>query len=126
MGAAMSVASAAITTAAPLVVSTPAHDDAWWVAEAVRTGTDWSGVVDAALEMLVAGGILEREPEPMFAWDAPSWRQAAVEYHRDRPGRLAVEIEPKRLARLRPLMADGVSLERAWQEIQKFSKGDLK
>ena len=54
----------------------------------------------------------------MTAWDVPSWRHAAVEYHRDRPGRPAVEIEPKRLARLRRLMADDVSLERAWHGLR--------
>ena len=26
--------------------------------------TDWPGVVDTALEMMVAGGIIEPEPEP--------------------------------------------------------------
>ena len=125
----MSAAPTAITTAAPLaVVGTPMHDETWWAAEAVRTGTDWSGVVAAAFEMMAAGGVLEPELD-MTAWDVPSWRQAAVEYHRDRPGRLAVEIEPKRLARLRRLMADDVSLERAWHELRdkhsNFQKGDF-
>jgi Uncharacterized conserved protein (DUF2190) len=45
------------------------------------------------------------QPETITPWDAPSWREAAAEYHHDRSGRLAVEIEPKRLERLRPLMA---------------------
>jgi hypothetical protein len=113
----MSVAFTAITTAGPLVlVSTPAHDETWWAAEAVRTGTDWSSVVGAALGMLIAGGILEQEPDT--TWDAPSWRQAAVEHHRDCPGRLVVVIEPKRLERLRRLMADDVSLDRAWHELR--------
>jgi hypothetical protein len=123
----MSVASTAITTPTPLaVVSTRARNEAWWAEQSAKDDTDWPGVVNAALEMMVAGGILESEPDTVNSWDVRSWRQAAVEYHRDRPGRLAVEIEPKRLARLRRLMADGVSLERAWQEIQNFSKGDLK
>jgi hypothetical protein len=123
----MSVASTAITTPTPLaVVSTRARNEAWWAEQSAKDDADWPGVVNAALEMMVAGGILESEPDTVNSWDVPSWRQAAVEYHRDRPGRLAVEIEPKRLARLRRLMADGVSLERAWQEIQNFSKGDLK
>src|SRR5262245_54023386 len=69
--------------------------------------------------MLVTAGIVESEPEPeSLTWDAPSWREAAVEYHRDRPGRLADEIEPKRLARLRRLMPDDISLERAWHELR--------
>jgi hypothetical protein len=79
---------------------------------------------------VVAGGLLEAKPETFAAWDAPCWCQAAAEYHRDRPGRLAVEIEPKRLARLRRLMADDVSLERAWHELRdkrsNFQKGDFR
>src|SRR5262245_19344611 len=107
---------------APTTISV-AHDAEWWAAESVFTGTDWPGVVDAGLELLVAGGIVEQpEPESVTPWDAPSWREAAAEYHRDRPGRLAVDIEPKRLARLRRLMADDVSLDRAWHELN-FRKG---
>jgi len=103
----MSAAPATVTTAAPLaVVGTPTQDETWWAAEAIRTGTDWSGVVVAALDLIVAAGIVEPpHPETITPWDAPSWREAAAEYHRDRSGRLAVEIEPKRLERLRPFMA---------------------
>lgn len=54
------------------------------------------------------------------AWSAPSWREAASDYHKERAGRtLIVEIEPDRLARLRELMADDVSLERAYAELSK-------
>jgi hypothetical protein len=122
----MSVASTAITTPTPLaVVSTGARNEAWWAEQSAKDDADWPGVVNAALEMLVASGILEPEPDPMTPWDAPSWRQAAVEYHRDRPGPLAVEIEPKRLARLRRLMADDVSVDRAWHELRdQFSKAN--
>src|SRR5262245_17091249 len=88
------------------VVSTAAHDRAWWVGEAASARTDWSGVVETALERMVAAGIIEQlEPEVFNSWDAPSWRDAAAEYHRDRSGRLAVEIEPRRLERLRRLLA---------------------
>jgi hypothetical protein len=53
-------------------------------------------------------------------WDERAWRQAAAEYHKGRAGRtLIVEIEPQRLARLRELMADNVSLERAWAELNE-------
>ena len=110
----MSAAPAAVTTAAPFaVVGTPRQDETWWAAEAVRTGTDCSGVVAAALDLIVAAGIVENpHPETITAWDAPRWREAAAEYHRDRSDRLAVEIEPKRLERLRPLMAiDAASAE---------------
>jgi hypothetical protein len=116
---AASISVAPVATGTPLaVVSTAVHDREWWALEAVRAGTDWSGVVAAALEMLITAGILELpEPEGLTAWGAPSWRDATLEYHRDRPGRLAVEIEPKRLARLRRLMADDISIDRAWHEL---------
>jgi hypothetical protein len=64
----------------------------------------------------------DRDPQDLAleAWDAPSWREAAADYHKDRAGRrLAVEIEPQRLVRLRRLMAPGISLERAWHELQR-------
>src|SRR5262245_54516466 len=110
------------------VVSPTGHDRIWWAAEAARTGTDWRSLADAALEAVASVGILGPEPDAMTSWHAPSWRLAAVEYHKDRPGRLAVEIEPKRLARLRQFMADHVSLERAWFELRDnypnaFQKG---
>ena len=108
-----SVAAASpIAPAAPLAaVTTGVHDREWWAEEAARAGTDWSGLVAAALEMMIVAGIIEQpEPKTMNPWDAQSWRDAAVEYHRDRPGPLAVVIEPKRLALLRRLLADGVSL----------------
>jgi len=98
--------------------------------EAVRAGTDWSGVIAAALEMMIAAGIIEQpQPETITPWDATPWREAAVEYHRDWPGRLAVEIEPKRLARLHGLMAADVSVNRAWHELRDhhpFSKANFR
>src|SRR5882757_3857174 len=104
-----------IVAAAPPVIAVGFGRE-WWAAEAIRADTDWPGVVDTALEILVAGGVIEPEPDTdtMPPWDTPSWRQAAVEYPRDRPGPLAVVIEPKRIALLRRLLADDVSLERAW------------
>jgi hypothetical protein len=103
----LAAASPTVVPAAPFaVVSTVVHDREWWAEEAVRAGTDRSGVVAAALELLITAGILElSEPESLFPWGATSWRDAAAEYHRDRSGRRAIEIEPKRLERLRPLMA---------------------
>jgi hypothetical protein len=47
-----------------------------------------------------------------------SWREAAQQYHRDRAGRvLSVVTEPERLAQLRKLMGDNISLDRAWHEL---------
>ena len=62
------------------------------------------------------GCIVEQpQPETITPWDAPPWREAVAEYHRDRHGhQLAGDIEPARLRRLRRLMADGISLDRAW------------
>jgi hypothetical protein len=113
----VAAASPTVAPAAPFaVVSTAVHDREWWAEEAVRAGTDWSGLVAAALEMMVAAGMVEQpQPETITPWDAPSWREAA-EYHRDRSGRLAVEIEPKRLERLRRFMVHSISLERVYDE----------
>jgi len=116
----VAAASPTVAPAGPLAaVRTAVHDREWWAEEAIRTGTDWSGLIAAALEMMVAAGIIE-EPaaQAMTPWVAQPWRDAAVEYHRDRPGPLAVVIEPKRLALLRRLLADGVSLGQAWLELR--------
>jgi len=126
-----SVAAVSPTVAPAAVVSTAVHDREWWAEEAVHAGTDRSGVVAAALEMMIAAGIIGQPAvETITAWDAPSWRDAAVEYHRNRPGRLAVGIEPRRLERLRRLLAVDVSLGRAWHELRdnrqgKFSNGGM-
>jgi hypothetical protein len=64
----------------------------------------------------------DRDPQDLAleASDAPSWREAAANYNKDRAGRrLAAEIEPQRLVQLRCLMAPGFSLERAWHELQR-------
>jgi DNA-binding transcriptional MerR regulator len=54
----------------------------------------------------------------MNAWNAPSWKEAAAKYHHDRAERpLIVEIDRKRLKRLRCLMQSGVSLEQVRNEI---------
>ena len=107
------------STAIPLaIVAEPIHDSAWWIEASARVGTDWPAVIDAALNMLVAAGTIELPAaETTRLWDAPSWRRAAVEYHHVRPGRLAVEIEPKRLALLHRLMPDDVPLERVLARI---------
>ena len=54
------------------------------------------------------------------AWNAEGWRDAAREYHQQRGNRcVVVDIEPARRARLRKLMGDNVSIERAWSEINQ-------
>jgi hypothetical protein len=85
----MTLSMAASATVATAVISTAPEGREWWAEEAARRSADWLGVVAAALEMMVAAGIIEQPAaETMSLWDAPSWRQAAAEYHRDRPGDL--------------------------------------
>ena len=51
------------------------------------------------------------------AWDGPSWKQAALEYHHARGDcTLTVETPPEGLKRLRQLLESNVSLERAYRE----------
>jgi hypothetical protein len=50
--------------------------------------------------------------------NARDWRQAAADYHHARGQRtLVVEIDPERLARLRRVKADDISLDRVWREL---------
>jgi hypothetical protein len=87
----VAAASPTVAPAAPFaVVSTAVHDREWWAEEAVRAGTDWSGLVAAALEMMVAAP----QPETITPWDAPSWREAAIAYHKDRPASPAPSPAP--------------------------------
>jgi hypothetical protein len=96
------------------------RDHASWAAEAARIGTDLPSVVRAALEMMIAAGIIEQpEPKTMTAWDGPSWRASAKDYHEQRASRRTSEtINPERLAHLRRLMADDISINRAWHELE--------
>ena len=116
----MTAASNSVTAALLASGSTAVHDREWWAEEAVHAGTDWYGVVTAALEMLVTAGIIEQpEPKTMTTWDGPSWRASAKDYHEQRASRRTSEtIRPERLARLRRLMADDMSIDRAWHELR--------
>jgi hypothetical protein len=52
------------------------------------------------------------------AWDAPVWREAALEYHESRGNRISIApCTPEDIARLGRLMDDSVSLDRAWHEL---------
>ena len=57
MTAPSSVVSAAISV---VLVAEPMHDRAWWIEESARAGTGWAGVIDAALNIMVAAGITEQ------------------------------------------------------------------
>jgi hypothetical protein len=59
-------------------------------------------------------------------WFAAGWREAAREYHESRSGRVSVVPHSDgELARLRRLLADGVSLDHAWHELAKRAPGDV-
>jgi hypothetical protein len=96
-----------------------ARSRAWWAVEARRTRTNWLALSDAVLAALASAGI-QLEPDAMPHWDAPSWRQAAKDYQEKHAGRLSTETtERERLSRLRRLMEPGVTLDRAWDEINR-------
>jgi hypothetical protein len=58
------------------------------------------------------------------AWAAPGWREAALEYHKARDGRVSiVPYAPEHVARLRRLMDDSISLDRAWHELHGRRSG---
>jgi len=55
-------------------------------------------------------------------WAASGWREAALEYHKARDGRVSItSYAPEHLARLRRLLDDDVSLGRAWPELSRPS-----
>jgi hypothetical protein len=52
------------------------------------------------------------------AWAAPTWREAALEYHKNRGGRVSIApYAPEEIARLHWLLDDNISFERAWSEL---------
>jgi hypothetical protein len=79
------------------------------------TDADWAAVSNGALAMMASAGVVDVDvPIAVVAdpWDAPSWREAAIDYHRHRPAYPV--IAASQLAKLRWLMNDGITLERAW------------
>jgi hypothetical protein len=91
---------------APTATTDIGHDREWWAEEAARVGSDWPGVLDGSRALLaVAVG----EATPVDAFDRlclAADRKAAVR-----------KKNPK-LKRLRELMADDISFERAWHELR--------
>ena len=58
----MTAASTAVSAAIPLaIVAEPIHDRAWWTEESARVGTGWPAIIDAALEIMVAAGVIRPE-----------------------------------------------------------------
>jgi hypothetical protein len=107
-----------------------AVDELW--ADAVRDGLTAKPGIDKVQRLLADAFAPVRddlptsdEPPTAFA-DEASWREAAIEYHQDRAGRtLVVELAPERLARVRRLMADEVTFERAWHEVNERPPSDV-
>ena len=90
----------------------------------IQNITDWPSVVNATLSMMAAAGVVDANITGTADdhWSAPSWRRAAIDYHKNRP--TYPVIAPPRIERLRRLMAHDVLLERAWIALQ-FHKGKL-
>jgi hypothetical protein len=108
----MSVSFAISSSTTPTVSATTSHDRAWWAHEFLRVGTDWQSLGEAMVKAVVSAGIIELEP---------SIFQRACELadrERETVSDAREIIEPKRLARLRRLMADNVSLDQAWPELR--------
>jgi hypothetical protein len=47
---------------APTTPTGIGHDREWWAKEATRVGSDWPGVISAAVSMLTVAGIIAPEP----------------------------------------------------------------
>jgi hypothetical protein len=102
------------------------HDavDEMWAA-AARSGLVEQLGADAVQRLLADCSAPYRDDLPRHEdvgaddpWDDPGWIDAARDYHAARGKKVStVTYTPDELARLRALMADDVSLERAWSEV---------
>jgi hypothetical protein len=64
------------------------------------------------------GGQKVRAAECYISWSDPGWREAARDYHTARAGRrLVAQVERNRLVLLSLLLADDISVARAWCEL---------
>jgi hypothetical protein len=71
--------------------------------------------VEATYDYTGESGTQDRD-----GWRDPGWAKAARDYHRARAGRRSVvEIDPERLGRLRRLLGDDISVDRAWRELNE-------
>ena len=58
----MTAASPAVSAAIPVaIVAEPIHDRTGWTEESARVRTGWPAVIDAALEIMVAAGVIRPE-----------------------------------------------------------------
>jgi hypothetical protein len=66
------------------------------------------------------GGQKVRAAECYISWSDPGWREAVRDYHTARAGRrLVAQVEPNRLVLLCLLLAEDISLDRAWRELNE-------
>jgi hypothetical protein len=85
-----------------------------------RLKTDWVEAAPDDGACAIAPENVGSQNGPADHWSDQGWRNAARQYHVARAGRLLVtEIEPQRLARLRKLLANDISLDRAWRELNE-------
>jgi hypothetical protein len=61
-------------------------------ADTAHSDTDWSGV-RAGVRSLMAVASIDWKAVAQAAWEAPGWREAALEYHRTRPA--SPKISPR-------------------------------
>jgi hypothetical protein len=74
---------------------------------------------DKSASQFNGGGAGNPAPVDDDPWSAPGWRDAAIDYHEARNGRTSVvSYSADELERLRRLMADDISIERADHEIK--------
>jgi hypothetical protein len=106
----------------------------WWRDQSRADRTDWVSLIDAAdtalqrlreVQPSSPGHVMRDSWKKVAeeAWDNPSWREAAREYHDARGGRVRIaEIDPGRLQLLRRLMGDEITLGRAWAEMNMAAR----
>jgi hypothetical protein len=71
-------------------------------------------------ELISDDTAIVNDAEADDAWAAPSWREAALEYHKARDGHVSIApYAPEEIARLRRLLDDNISFERAWSELSR-------
>ena len=115
---------------APTAATDIGHDRAWWARQSLIDGTDWQSIGEAALAVLRQYGFLcldarqgegpkaqEAEKAVSEAWNAPSWREAALDYHKSRS--VPSHRDDPDLQRLRKLLDDRVTLAAAWAAMHR-------
>jgi hypothetical protein len=91
----------------------------WWLADDDDWVPDDVRLLADAFAPLRSDLPRHEDGEADDPWDDPGWAEAARDYHAKRGKDVStVTYSPDELARLRALMADDVSIDRAWHEIK--------